>query len=88
MNKKKINTLMNNILITFLIIQPIFDLKLFYNSISTLIRVIIIFTLFLYYFFSSKNKKKYFLLFYPCIIRCLLYFPPHQCFEIYIFCTR
>lgn len=48
----------------FLIIQPLFDLKFFYNSISTLIRVIIIGVLFLFYFFTSSNKKKYWLLLY------------------------
>ena len=55
-------------LILFLIIQPIFDLKIFYNSISTLIRVVIIFGLFLFYFVSSKNNKKYYLLIYPLIV--------------------
>lgn len=58
----------DKILIIFLLIQPIFDLKIFYNSISTLIRVIIIFAVFFYYFFSSKNNKKYYLLIYPCLI--------------------
>lgn len=68
MKKMKLNDLMNKILIIFLIIQPIFDLKIFYNSISTLIRVIIIFALFSYYFLTSKNKKKYWLLIYPCLL--------------------
>ena len=68
MKTVKLNNLMNKLLIIFLIIQPIFDLKIFYNSISTLIRVIIIFALFSYYFFTSKNKKKYWLLIYPCLL--------------------
>ncbi len=68
MKKIKTNDLVNKILIIFLIIQPIFDIKFFYNSISTLIRVIIIFALFLYYFFCSKDKRKYFLLLYPLLI--------------------
>lgn len=67
---KNINfdNIVRKILVVFLIIQPIFDLKIFYNSISTLIRVIIIFALFSYYFFTSKNKRKYLLLLYPCLL--------------------
>ena len=38
--------IINFILISFLIIQPVFDLKIFYNSISTLIRVIVVGILF------------------------------------------
>ncbi len=84
MKKLKENNAINNILILFLIIQPIFDIKIFYNSISTLIRVIIIFALFLYYFFIKKDnsntllcgKKKYFLLIYPILIG--IYFIFHQ----------
>jgi len=68
MKMTKLNNIFSKILIVFLIIQPIFDLKIFYNSISTLIRVIIIFTLFVYYFFTSKNKHKYWLLIYPCLL--------------------
>ena len=62
MKKLNLNSLMHKILIVFLIIQPIFDIKFFYNSISTLIRVIVIFTLFFYYFFTSKNKHKFWIL--------------------------
>lgn len=48
------------VLIIFLIIQPIFDLKIFYNSYSTLIRTVII-TLFCFILFlKDKNKKKYY----------------------------
>lgn len=68
MEQTRLNKMMNTILFIFLIIQPIFDLKYFYNSISTLIRVIIIFGLFSYYFLTSKNKRKYWLVLYPCII--------------------
>ena len=63
-------------LIVFLIIQPIFDLKIFYNSISTLIRVVIILGLFSYYFLSSKNNKKYYLLIYPLLV--FVYFIFHH----------
>lgn len=68
MKNLKINDLINKILIIFLLIQPIFDLKFFYNSISTLIRVIIILALFVYYFFTSKEKTKYWLFLYPLTI--------------------
>lgn len=64
----KLHNMFNKLLIIFLIAQPIFDFKIFYNSISTLIRVIIIFALFGYYFFTSKNKHKYWLLIYPCLL--------------------
>lgn len=87
MKKINLNDLMNNILIIFLIAQPIFDVKIFYNSISTLIRVIIIFALFAYYFFSSKNKHKYLLLIYPCLLRELFHISSHTCFEFQFFST-
>ena len=70
------NEFVNKLLIAFFIIQPIFDIKLFYNSISTLIRVIIIFGFFLYYFIKQKNKKKYYLLIYPFLIS--IYFIFHH----------
>lgn len=57
-----------NLLILFLIVQPLFDLKIFYGSISTLIRVSFVVLFFLYYFFKSTNKKKYLLLIYPILI--------------------
>ena len=76
MKKLDLNNLMNKILIVFLLIQPVFDVKFFYNSISTLIRVVIIFTLFLYYFFNSKNKRKYWLLAYPVLLG--IYFVIHH----------
>lgn len=88
MNKSKRNNFINIILILFLLIQPIFDTKYFYNSISTLIRVIIIFSVFLYYFITSKNNKKYLLLIYPAILRYLFYFPSYKCYEIQFFSTR
>lgn len=66
---EKFGNIMKKILIAFFIIQPIFDMKYFYNSISTLIRVILVFAIFAYYFITSKNKKKYLLLLYPAIIR-------------------
>lgn len=66
----------NNFLILFLIINPVFDLKIFYNSISTLIRVICIVFFFTYYFFTSKNNKKYLLSIYPLVI--FIYFICHH----------
>ena len=65
---------MNFILLAFLIIQPIFDLEIFYNSISTLIRIILIGILFLFYFFKDKNKKKYLLFIYPAILLIYIVF--------------
>lgn len=79
MKKLDFNDLAKKILIVFLIIQPIFDMKFFYNSISTLIRVIIIFVLFGYYFLTSKNRHKYFLLIYPCCIRYILCISSLKC---------
>lgn len=70
------NFTIKNLLILFLIINPIFDLKIFYNSFSTLIRVICIFIFFAYYFFNSKNNRKYLLLIYPIIIA--IYFIFHH----------
>ena len=55
---KKIEHTLENAIIVFLVIQPIFDLKIFYNSISTLIRTITIIVLFSIYFVKSTNKKK------------------------------
>lgn len=70
------NFTMKNFLILFLIINPIFDLKVSYNSISTLIRVICIAFFFTYYFFTSRNHKKYLLLIYPSLIA--IYFIFHH----------
>ena len=72
----KLNNIIEKLLIAFLIIQPVFDLKIFYNSISTLIRVIIIFAFFVYYFIKSKNNKKFFLFIYPLLIG--IYFVFHH----------
>ena len=55
----KVNNIMDKFLVIFLLIQPIFDVKFFYNSISTLIRVIIIFSLTLFYFFRRSEKGKF-----------------------------
>ena len=82
MKNMKINNIINNVLIIFLIVQPIFDIKIFYNSISTLIRVIIIFILFLYYFFTKKEnthpilsrQKEIFFIALSYFHRYLLYF--------------
>lgn len=70
------NFTIKNLLILFLIINPIFDLKIFYNSFSTLIRVLCIFIFFAYYFFNSKNNRKYLLLIYTIIIA--IYFIFHH----------
>lgn len=63
---KQIN--IKELLILFLIIQPVFDLKILYNSISTLIRVIFVSLFFLYYFIQNKSKKKYWLLVYLLLV--------------------
>ena len=68
MKSLKKDNIVDVMLIVFLILQPIFDLKIFYNSISTLIRVILILGLFGYYFTKSDNKKKYILLVYPIVL--------------------
>lgn len=68
MKKIKVEAILENIIIIFLIIQPIFDLKIFYNSISTLIRTVIIIVFFLIYFIKSNNKRKYLLLIYSVIL--------------------
>lgn len=75
---KKLNKeeILEKILIIFLVMQPIFDLKIFYNSISTLIRTIFIVILFGIYFFNSKNKKKYILIIYP-ILLCIYFIFHH-----------
>ena len=72
---KKNNTkIIEYILVLFLIIQPVFDIKLFYNSISTLIRVVVIGILFLFYFLMEKNKKKYYLLIYLFVLIVYIFF--------------
>ena len=68
--------LIEKILVIFLMIQPIFDLKIFYNSISTLIRVIVIGLLFIYFFINDKNKKKYYLAIYVMVF--FIYFIFHH----------
>ena len=64
MKKDRVLNILQTILLIFLMIQPIFDLKIFYNSISTLIRVTIIGILFVIYFILDNNKKKCFFLLY------------------------
>ncbi len=76
MKKEKINNIIRIILLVFLSIQPIFDLKLFYNSYSTLIRVIVIGVLSLIIFVFDKNKKKYWFLIYFLLL--LIYFLFHH----------
>lgn len=76
MKRNSVNKFFMYALVIFLLIQPIFDLKYFYNSISTLIRVIIIGVFFCYYFFVSNNKRKYWLLIYPIILG--IYFVFHN----------
>lgn len=67
-NREKIKKELNTVLIIFLIVQPIFDLRIFYNSISTLIRVIVVLFLFFIYFILDENQKKWYLLLYPIIL--------------------
>lgn len=76
MEKIKNKKYLEYVLIAFFIIQPIFDLKYFYNSISSLIRTIIVLVLFAIYFICSKNKKKYILIGYPILLT--LYFIVHH----------
>jgi len=76
MKKEKINNIIKIVLLIFLAIQPIFDLKLFYNSFSTLIRVIVIGILSLIVFIFDKNKKKYWIFIYFSIL--LIYFLFHH----------
>lgn len=76
LTKTNLLKILEYFLMAFLIIQPVFDLKIFYNSTSTLIRVIIITILFTISFFLSSNKKKYYLLIYPFIIA--IYFVFHH----------
>ena len=76
MNRNKVNKVLKISLIIFLIIQPIFDLKIFYNSISTLIRVTVIFLLFVSVFILDNNKKKY--LIFPYFALIIAYFIFHH----------
>lgn len=76
-DSEKFNSIMKKFLIVFFIIQPIFDMTYFYNSISTLIRVILVFIIFAYYFITSKNNKKYLLLIYPAIVRNIFCMSSH-----------
>ncbi len=76
MEKNKIEKFMEYFIIIFLVIQPIFDLKVFYNSISTLIRTIIIGIIFLIYFVKDKSKKKNILITYVSVI--VLYIIAHH----------
>lgn len=55
-----------NLVLLFLIIQPIFELVPFYNSYTTLFRIIVIFLFFLYALIKNKDKK--------VIIGFLIYF--------------
>lgn len=82
---EKFDNIMKKILITFFIIQPIFDMTYFYNSISTLIRAILVFAIFAYYFITSKNNKKYLLLIYPAIVRNIFCVSSYQCFTLSLF---
>lgn len=63
---KKINkkNLFQNFIIIFLAIQPVFDLKIFYNSISTLIRTLVIILLFGIYCSKDSKKRKIIMLIY------------------------
>ena len=76
MEKIKNKNYLEYLLIAFFIIQPIFDLKFFYNSISTFIRTIIVLIFFAIYFCKCKNKKKYLLIVYPILL--IIYFIAHH----------
>lgn len=51
------NKFLKNLLILFILIQPVLDLTFFYGSVSTLIRVIIISLFFCLTLIKEKNKK-------------------------------
>ena len=53
-NEEKIRKL----LMLFMITYPIFDIKYFYNSVTTLIRIIIVFILFLSVIYFKKESRK------------------------------
>lgn len=76
MKRFQISYIMDKFIIIFLIIQPIFDLKIFYNSYSTLIRVIIVSIIFIYIFIKDNNKKKYTVIWY--LILLIIYFIAHH----------
>lgn len=69
---KKINkeNIFEYFIVFFLIIQPIFDLKIFYNSVSTLIRTVIVLGIFGIQFVKNKDKKiiKILLVYLFCVI--------------------
>lgn len=71
---KKINkrNLLENFIIIFLAIQPIFDFKIFYNSISTLIRTIIIIFLFCIYCIKNPKKQRIIMLIYVFVTAVFL----------------
>lgn len=65
-NEEKIRKL----LMLFMITYPIFDIKYFYNSVTTLIRIIIVFILFLsviYFKKESRKKLKWLILYYGLV---------------------
>lgn len=76
MKKMAVDKVITNVLIMYLIIQPIFDLKIFYNSYSTLIRIISIGIIFIYYFLKEKTKNKIYMLAYTSLI--FIYFLLHN----------
>jgi len=76
--KNKLNKIITveNLFIIYLAIQPIFDLKIFYNSISTFIRIILATAFFMHYFIKNKSNKKFLILIYPIILG--IYFIIHD----------
>jgi len=64
----KYNRYIESFMILFICLQPIFDLKIFYNSISTLIRVIIFGLFFCFFFLKDKNKNRFKILIYLLIL--------------------
>jgi len=70
--KSSLEKISINFIVIFICIQPIFDIKIFYSSTATLIRVIIIGMLFSYCFFKDRSKKKY--LFFVYITILIIYF--------------
>lgn len=73
MNKE---SLLKKILLFFIIIQPIFDLSFFYGKIATLIRILIILTMFIIIILMDKSAFKKYLFIYLGIV--FVYFIIHH----------
>lgn len=77
-NKKsmKKDKLLKNILLIFIMLQPIFDLSFFYGQVATLIRLLIILAMFIIVILMDKSKLKKYLFIY--LITVIIYFIFHH----------